>query len=259
MDTSKLVVGQVVYMFCGATAYGFAKGEVVKITPAGVEVKSAELWGQGHMEIRSDRRIKIAASVVDTERWGRESQPLEEVGIVRFDNNGIELEADRRKRHGFEPGPGFSQDRFMQSVWYGAPECGPWTLDDIPFAERTAKIEETAALSEYYGRIQKSRVVGKEVWMVSGRYSIKGKVVKVTIAGTEMREGKMVITEAAGVEVQELPCGELRRFYYNGTQYAGSHHPEFGPWQMDDRPFEERTALEDKVIRQVEGWRKSKT
>jgi hypothetical protein len=226
MDTSKLVVGQVVYMFCGVTGYGFAKGEVVKITPAGVEVKSAELWG-------------------------RESQPLEEVGIVRFDNNGIELEANRRKRHGFEPGPGFSQDRFMQSVWYGAPECGPWTLDDIPFAERTAKIEETAALSEYYGRIQKSRVVGKEVWMVSGRYSIKGKVVKVTIAETEMREGKMVITEAAGVEVQELTCGELRRFYYNGTQYAGSHHPEFGPWQMDDRPFEERTALEDKVIRQL--------
>jgi len=258
MDTSKLVVGQVVYMFCGATAYGFAKGEVVKITSEGVEVKSAELWGPGHMEIASgskDRGIKITASVVDTERWGRESAS-EEVGIVRLDNNGIELEADRRKRHGFEPGPEFSQDRFMQSVWYGAPECGPWQLDELPFEERTAKIEETAVLSKYYGRIAKLRVVGQEVWMVSGRYSIKGKVVKVEIAETEMRDGKMVITTKAGVEVQELPCGELRRFYYDGSQYDGSQHPEFGLWQMDDRPFEERTALEDKVIRQVVGWRK---
>jgi len=259
MDTSKLVVGQVVYMFCGATAYGFAKGEVAKITSAGVEVKSAELWGPGHMEIgpgSKDRGIKIAASVVDTERWGRESQRLEEVGIVRLDSNGIELEADRRKRHGFEPGPGFSQDRFMQSVWYGAPECGPWQLDELPFEERTAKIEENAALSKYYGRIARLRLIGQEVWMVSGRYSIKGKVVKVTLPETEMRDGKMVNTEKAGVEVQELPCGELRRFYYDGTQFEGSHHPEFGLWQMDDRSFEERTALEDKVIRQVAGWRK---
>jgi hypothetical protein len=105
MDTKTLVVGQVVYMFCGHRCYGVAEGKVVKITPEGVEVKSAE-------------------------RWGQNSRRLEEIGIIRFDNNGVELEVDRRKRHGFEPEPGFSHDRFMQSVWNGAPECGPWQLDD---------------------------------------------------------------------------------------------------------------------------------
>jgi hypothetical protein len=245
MDTTKLVVGQEVYMFCGAECYGFAKGEVVKITSAGVEVKSGELWGLGRMEIGSEltgRGIRITSSVVDTEFWGQESRRMEEIGIVRFDNNGIELEADRRKRHGFEPGPDFSHDRFMQSVWYGAPECGPWQLDDMPFEERTAKIEERAALSEYYGRVRKLMVVGREAWMISGPCSLKGKVVKITEAETETREGKMVITTAASIEVQELPSGELRRFYYCGTQLDGRHHPDFGPWQLHDRPFEECTA-----------------
>jgi hypothetical protein len=117
MGTKTLVVGQEVYMFCGSECYGFAKGEVVKTTSAGVEVKSAE-------------------------RWGESSQRMEEIGIVRFDNNGVELEVDRRKRHGFEPGVERADwsDPFMQSVWYGAPECGPWQLDDMPFEERTAKI-----------------------------------------------------------------------------------------------------------------------
>ena len=107
MNTKKLVVGQVVYMFCGHRCYGVAEGKVVKITPEGVEVKSAE-------------------------RWGQNSQRLEEIGIIRFDNNGVELEMDRRKRRGFEPGVerGDWTDPFMQSVWYGAPECGPWQLDD---------------------------------------------------------------------------------------------------------------------------------
>jgi hypothetical protein len=107
MDTTKLKVGQSVLMFCGDKCYGSARGEVVKITLAGVEVKSAELWGQ-------------------------DSRRMKEIGIIRFDNNGIELEVDRRKRHGFEPGPGFAHDRFMQSIWYSAPECGPWRLDDMP-------------------------------------------------------------------------------------------------------------------------------
>jgi hypothetical protein len=151
MDATKLVVGQEVYMFCGAPMYGCAKGEVVKITSEGVEVKSAERWGQGLMEMGSEkgRGIQIIASVVDLELWGTGPRQVAEIGIVRFDNNGIELEADRRKRHGFEPGPGFSQDRFMQSVWYGAPECGPWTLDDIPFAERAASIAQRNGRSEW--------------------------------------------------------------------------------------------------------------
>jgi hypothetical protein len=104
--TKTLVVGQEVYMFCGSEYYGLAKGKVVKTTPEGMEVLVV-------------------------------GKP-----IIRLDNNGIELEMDRRKRHGFEPGVerGDWSDPFMQSVWYGAPECGPWQLDDMSFEERTAKI-----------------------------------------------------------------------------------------------------------------------
>jgi hypothetical protein len=196
MDTKTLVVGQEVYMFCGSEFYGFEKGKVVKITSAGVEVLVGEF-------------------------------------IIRFDNNGTELEVERRKRHGFEPEPGFSHDRFMQSIWYTAPECGPWRLDDMPFEERTAKIEHHQRLL----KIIKTLVVGQEVWMVSGPYIkgecfIKGKVVKLS----------------RDVEVLELPWGdrkgrELRRFCVDGTQYDGIHHPEFGPWRLDDMPFARRTAL----------------
>jgi hypothetical protein len=40
--------------------------------------------------------------------------------------------------------------------------------------------------------------------------------------------------------------GELRRFCFDGTQYDGNHHPEFGPWRLDDMPFAEREALNKK-------------
>jgi hypothetical protein len=210
MKATELVAGQEVYMFCGSEHYGFAKGEVVNVTSEGVEVQVV-------------------------------GEPL-----IRLDNNGIELEADRRKRHGFEPEPGFRHDRFMQSIWYTAPECGPWTLDDMPFAERTANIEESNAECEasakYYGLIR-NLAVGQKVWMVSGSCFAKGEVVKVIPeAKWEMRKGKMVIITAAGIKVRELRWGsrkggELRHFYYAGTQ------SDDGPWRLDDMPFTERTAL----------------
>jgi len=208
VDTKTLVVGQDVYIFCGSEFYGFAKGEVVKITSSGVEIKSAE-------------------------RCGPDSRRMEEIGIIRFDNNGVELEVDRRKRHGFEPGPGFSHDRFMQNIWYSAPECGPWQLDDMPFEERTAKIKHHTRLMG----IMKTLVVGQEVWMVSGPY----------IKGQSYLKGK-VVKVISPVEVLELPWrarkgGELRSFCLDGTQSDGSLHPEFGSWRLDDMPFGERTAL----------------
>lgn len=206
MDTKTLVVGQEVYMFCGSEFYGFEKGKMVKITSAGVEVLVGE-------------------------------------SIIRFDNNGTELEVERRKRHGFEPEPGFGHDRFMQAIWYTAPECGPWRLDDMPFEERTAKIEHHQRLL----KIMKTLVVGQEVWMVSGPYIkgecfIKGKVVK--------------FSPYATVEVLELPWGdrkggELRRFCLDGTSDGNRHHyrPEFGPWHLDDMPFAERTAWLEQAAR----------
>lgn len=196
MDTKTLVVGREVYMFCGSEFYGFEKGKVVKVTSAGVEVL-------------------VGAS------------------IIRFDNNGTELEVERRKRHGFEPEPGFGHDRFMQSIWYTAPGCGPWQLDDMPFEERTAKIEHHQRLMKNI----KTLVVGQEVWMVSGPY----------IKGQCFTKGKVVKLSPV-LEVLELPWrdrkgGPLRCFCLDGTQSDGIHHPEFGPWRLDDMPFAERTAL----------------
>lgn len=193
--TKTLVVGQEVYMFCGSEFYGFEKGKVVKITSAGVEVLAGK-------------------------------------STIRFDNNGTELEVERRKRHGFEPEPGFSHDRFMQSVWYTAPECGPWQLDDMPFEERKAKIKHHQQLS----KIMKTLAVGQEVWMTCGPY----------MKGECFMKGKVVQNTPTGVEVLELPWGdreggELWCFCLDGTQAGVNHRPEFGHWRLDDMPFEERT------------------
>jgi hypothetical protein len=153
MDATNLSAGQDVYMFCGNEHYGFAKGTVVAVSPEGVEVNSTELvdpgfpmsFGQGVQDPSGvddparGRGVHIAATFAganNSVREGADSRK-KEIGTIRFDKNGVELEEDRRKRHGFVPGPDFEHDRFMQRVWYGAPECGPWQLDSMPFEERT--------------------------------------------------------------------------------------------------------------------------
>jgi hypothetical protein len=106
MDTTKLVVGQDVYMFNDHYPYWFCgqRGKVVEVTPKGVDVQTA---GE----------------------------------LLRFDNDGYELDVSRRDRLGFGPSP---EDKFYTSLWHSAPEFGPWHLDDMPFAERTALIEQKA-------------------------------------------------------------------------------------------------------------------
>lgn len=76
---------------------------MVKVTPSGVEVQVADL--------------------------------------LRFDNDGNELDVSRRDRLGFGPSP---EDKFYTSLWQSAPEFGPWHLDDMPFPERTALLEQKA-------------------------------------------------------------------------------------------------------------------
>jgi hypothetical protein len=93
VDTSRLAVGQEVYMYPGSRGYGYWKGKVVKITSAGVEV--------------------------------RLEAPIEGESLVRFGNWGTELMVDWDK-------------------WDCAPEQRPWILDDIPFADRTAELEQAA-------------------------------------------------------------------------------------------------------------------
>ena len=81
-----------------------SKGKVAKVTPDGVEVHSG------------DERL-------------------------RFDKDGNELDVSRRESLGFGPSP---ESKFYTVLWQSAPEFRPWHLDDIPFAERTALMEQAA-------------------------------------------------------------------------------------------------------------------
>ena len=91
MDTTRLAVGQDVYVYPGNQIYGYAKGKVVRSTSSGLEVQLEE--------------------------------PVRGESLIRFGYWGIELIEDWGK-------------------WCLAPEQHPWTLDEIPFAERTALIEQ---------------------------------------------------------------------------------------------------------------------
>ena len=84
--------------------YALGKGKVVKVTPDGVEVQSG------------DERLQ-------------------------FDKDGKELDVSRRDRLGFGPSP---ESKFHTVLWQSAPEFGPLHLDDMPFAERTALLEQAA-------------------------------------------------------------------------------------------------------------------
>src|SRR5262249_47200053 len=146
MDTSKLVVGEDVYLYPGCSAYGYWKGKVVKSTSAGGESQLFGDWPGG--------------------------------SLISFGNDGIELDARRNMNV--------------------APEQQPWILDDMPFAERRAKIEKYIAECEESKRLRETEkahmFVGQEVWMVSGPCGIKGKVVQTT---------------PISVRVQELPSRDL--------------------------------------------------
>jgi hypothetical protein len=159
MDTTKLAVGQDVYMFNHHYPYWFCgqRGKVVEVTPKGVDVQTAGellrfdtnnipvfIVGQTTLVVgqdvdvaycqRKDRRgkvVKVTPSGVEVEVADR----------LRFDNDGYELDVSRRDRLGFGPSP---EDKFYTSLWQSAPEFGPWHLDDMPFAERTTLLEQKA-------------------------------------------------------------------------------------------------------------------
>jgi hypothetical protein len=96
MDTKALVVGQKVHMVT-CECYAGNDGTVVKVTPSRVEVRAFD------------------------------------GGLYRFDNNGYELDADRRDRLGFGPSPG---DTFHNVLWFSAPEFQRWHL--VPSVKRSA-------------------------------------------------------------------------------------------------------------------------
>ena len=87
MDTRKLKVGQKVRMIT-LECYAAQEGTVVKVTPSGVEV-----W--------------VTATIFQTATPDGFTEVLEEHDgrLIRFDNKGCELDANRRDRLGFGPRP----------------------------------------------------------------------------------------------------------------------------------------------------------
>jgi hypothetical protein len=78
----------------------------------------------------------------------------------------------------------------------------------------------------------KTLVVGQDVYMFSGFYGQTGEVVKVTPWSVEVQVGPPM-----------QPADELFRFDSDGKGCDGKGTYECGPWELDDIPFAERTAL----------------
>ncbi len=73
----------------------------------------------------------------------------------------------------------------------------------------------------------KTLVVGQEVYMHSGVYGIKGRVVRVAPTGVEVQ---------TVMQSNITALGELLRFDNEGKQCDGSGTFECGPWELDEIP-----------------------
>jgi diguanylate cyclase (GGDEF)-like protein len=180
-DVGKLVVGQEVYVFCESEVYGFWKGKVVKITSANVEVLVAESiihFGYDGTELGVEPRKKpfpafpwcldynmsfeeraakiehherlwtiIKTLVVGQEVWMVSGPYIKgecfiKGKVVKLSPVVEVLESPYGDRKGGK------LRRFCgdgtQSDGNRHPEFGPWRLDDMPFADRTALHVEAA-------------------------------------------------------------------------------------------------------------------
>jgi hypothetical protein len=155
MDTKTLVVGQDVYLLKPPYPFYFCidEGKVVKVTPEGVDVHVVDRQTADaaycQRKDRGDKAIKITPSRVEVQ-----VADLQTADLIRFDTSGKETDVSRRNRLGFGPSP---DDKFYMSLWQSAPEFGPWHLDDMPFAERTALFEERVRKPELQRTDQQAR------------------------------------------------------------------------------------------------------
>jgi hypothetical protein len=161
MDTKTLVVGQDVYMLKPPYPFWFCfdEGKVVKVTPERVDVQVVDRQTANaaycQRKDRGDKAIKITPSRGKETDVGRcvevQVADLQTADMIRFDTSGKETDVSRRDRLGFGPSP---EDRFYTSLWYSAPEFGPWHLDDMPFEKRKHLLENqfdnSSLLKEIY-------------------------------------------------------------------------------------------------------------
>jgi hypothetical protein len=159
IDIKTLVAGQDDYLLLPPYPYWFCggRGKVVNVTSSGVDVQTAGellrfdtnnipvfIVGQTTLVVgqdvdvaysqRKDRRGKVVKVTPD-------AVEVQVADLLQFDKDGKETDASRRDRLGFGPSP---EDKFHTSLWQSAPEFGPWHLDDMPFPERTALLEQKA-------------------------------------------------------------------------------------------------------------------
>src|SRR5258705_1195217 len=92
----------------------------------------------------------------------------------------------------------------------------------------------------------KTLVVGQDVYMFSGCYVNKGKVVKVTRSGADVQtdNGLVHFDNNGRSYVTELPSDyDPSAHPMSPWRWDGNGTFECGPWELDDIPFAERTAL----------------
>jgi len=129
VNTKKVVDGREVQ--CFSSEFYFNRGH-----QGGMDTKTLTLGQDVYMfssGIYLNRGKVIAVSPSGAEIRSLDGE------LLKFDANGKETDAGRLERLGFGPTPG---DRFHTALFNGAPEFQAWELDNIPFAEHTALIEQ---------------------------------------------------------------------------------------------------------------------
>ena len=92
----------------------------------------------------------------------------------------------------------------------------------------------------------KTLVVGQDVYMLSGVYGNKGKVVKVTPSGVDVQTTDELLhfDNNGRSYVTELPSSYNPSSHpFSPWRWDGNGTYECGPWHLDDIPFVERTAF----------------
>ena len=83
--------------------------------------------------------------------------------------------------------------------------------------------------------------VGQDIYMYSGPYMRKGKVVEITSSGVEVQTANELLQFDCNVNLRTL--AELLRFDNAGRGSDEEGTYECGAWFIDDMPFAEREAL----------------
>jgi len=103
----------------------------------------------------------------------------------------------------------------------------------------------------------KTLVVGQDVYMSSGCYGNKGKVVKLTPRGVDVQTDSELLhfDDNGRSYVTELPSSyDSTAHPLSPWRWNGNGTYECGPWELDDIPFAEREALLEQAAQRFRKW-----